>query len=342
MRVITGETPVVAIPAEVAEDAPAEPAVTDTAELAEASTHEAAAEPEVDVDDLFARIKAARAETVAKAEEVLAEPAPEPDTEPASEPAADAEPEVAVVVEEVVVETDDGEEVAVAVVVVENSPPEPDDQALLERRDGLLEPIEARLTKALKRAMADEQNDVLDKLRRSKGKDLDAVLPVAVAQLERYAEPLKAELAVAADAGASFAGEERSGPNVDAVAADLASSIVTPMRERITTALHDANGDEEAGADGVRACYREWKSQRLGALVNDAALTAFNRGVFDTVEGGTPLRWLVDNGGSPCPDAEDNALAGLVPCGEPFPTGHGHPPAHPGCRCMIVPTPAVD
>ena len=56
----------------------------------------------------------------------------------------------------------------------------------------------------------------------------------------------------------------------------------------------------------------------------------------------TRLRWLVDNGGSPCPDAEDNSLAGLVVRGEPFPTGHCHPPAHPGCRCLLVPRASVE
>jgi hypothetical protein len=66
-------------------------------------------------------------------------------------------------------------------------------------------------------------------------------------------------------------------------------------------------------------------------------LAAFNRALYEATDAGTQLRWLVDDGGSPCPDAEDNALAGLVVRGEPFPTGHCFPPAHPGCRCLLVP-----
>ena len=46
---------------------------------------------------------------------------------------------------------------------------------------------------------------------------------------------------------------------------------------------------------------------------------------------------VVDDGGVPCPDCDDNSLAGSVPKGEPFPTGDLHPPAHPGCRCIAVP-----
>jgi hypothetical protein len=30
-------------------------------------------------------------------------------------------------------------------------------------------------------------------------------------------------------------------------------------------------------------------------------------------------------------------LAGPVPRGEAFPTGHPHPPAHAGCRCLLAP-----
>ena len=48
-------------------------------------------------------------------------------------------------------------------------------------------------------------------------------------------------------------------------------------------------------------------------------------------------RWVVDDGGAPCPDCDDNALAGPVPHGSEFPTGDLHPPAHPGCRCLAAP-----
>jgi len=38
-----------------------------------------------------------------------------------------------------------------------------------------------------------------------------------------------------------------------------------------------------------------------------------------------------------CPDADDNALEPTVK-GQRFPTGQAYPPAHPGCRCLVVPT----
>ena len=48
------------------------------------------------------------------------------------------------------------------------------------------------------------------------------------------------------------------------------------------------------------------------------------------------VRWLIDPTQGPCPDAQDNALAGAVPVGEVFPTGDACPQAHPGCRCLLV------
>jgi hypothetical protein len=48
------------------------------------------------------------------------------------------------------------------------------------------------------------------------------------------------------------------------------------------------------------------------------------------------LRWIVDDDGGPCPDCDDDALAGPTRKGDPFPTGQLHPPAHPGCRCVLV------
>ena len=66
-------------------------------------------------------------------------------------------------------------------------------------------------------------------------------------------------------------------------------------------------------------------------------LAAFTHGLFDAAPSATGFRWIVDDGGTPCPDAEDNALQGEVAKGDPFPTGDMYPPAHPGCRCLIVP-----
>jgi hypothetical protein len=55
------------------------------------------------------------------------------------------------------------------------------------------------------------------------------------------------------------------------------------------------------------------------------------------VAAGRPLVWTIDPAGAPCPDCEDNSLAGEVAAGDAFPTGHTSAPAHPGCRCLTLP-----
>jgi len=96
---------------------------------------------------------------------------------------------------------------------------------------------------------------------------------------------------------------------------------------------------EDVLADRIRSCYREWKTRRVDEVAANAVLGAFGTGAFEALPRGTRVRWVVDPGGQPCPDADDNALAGALPKGEVFPTGHRHAPAHPGCRCLVVADP---
>ena len=50
---------------------------------------------------------------------------------------------------------------------------------------------------------------------------------------------------------------------------------------------------------------------------------------------GAVLRWIPLVEGR-CADCDDNALEPTVK-GRAFPTGQAHPPAHPGCRCLLAP-----
>ncbi len=99
-------------------------------------------------------------------------------------------------------------------------------------------------------------------------------------------------------------------------------------------------GDEGALVELVGAAFREWKGTRVERLAGDHAVFAFAAAVLAAVPDGTALRWIVDDDGAECPDCDDNTLAGPVPAGEEFPTGHRHPPAHAGCRCLLAPASA--
>ena len=270
-----------------------------------------------------------RADEVAKAEEVLAEPDAD-EAAPADEPAADSLGETGSFSPESAKET---------------SPVEPgaDDAGpaidVFEQRAEALVPIEASLTRKLRRVLADEQNEALDRLRQgSKLPGLDALVGSPAEHGGRYAEAARDDLEAAARSGAELIGHPNGtgAPDLDDVMTALGAAVGEPLRERLTVCLSDAGGDLDEATELVRAAYREWKTQRLEAAAADALLAAFSRGAFNAAPEGCTLRWLVAPDQPPCPDADDNALAGDLDRGQPFPTGHLHAPAHPGCRCQVV------
>jgi DivIVA domain-containing protein len=269
------------------------------------------------IEDLFARIRADREASVAKAREVLAAPPPSArDTADAAD--SDAAVEAASSADE---------------------PASDADEHALQARDAVVDPIAAQLTKRLKRAIQDEQNATLDRLRTAKARPTgDDVLASADTQPApyRYASlPMLEQVARAAAAAAPF-GAVAVG--VDDLAQALADDLATQIRARVDRVLADAATDEvdlQSTSESVSAVYREWKTQRVERLAVHYLVGAWSRGTFVGTSEGTPMRWVVDDDG-PCPDCDDNALAGSTPRGQQFPTGQLHPPAHVGCRCLIV------
>ena len=84
--------------------------------------------------------------------------------------------------------------------------------------------------------------------------------------------------------------------------------------------------------------YREWKTQHIDHQLDDAFRFAHGGGLTIGLKPGTTIRWMIDPAEPTCADCEDNSLAGEVAAGDEFPTGHTAAPAHPGCRCLTVPT----
>jgi cell division septum initiation protein DivIVA len=213
--------------------------------------------------------------------------------------------------------------------------PDPDAE-VLAARDETLEQVERDLGRRLKRVLADEQNEVFDLLRRDKPVSIDDVVPGPTEHAHRYANAALADLGTAATHGAASADGEVAG-SCAALADELGQSLVEPMRERITRSFDECDGDLEEVTERLRSLYREWKGQRIGEAVRHYTAAAYAWGVYEAAPPGAPLRWLVDRTGESCPDADDNALAGEVSKGEAFPTGVRCSPAHPGCRCLVVP-----
>ncbi|MFM8268372.1 MAG: DivIVA domain-containing protein [Ilumatobacteraceae bacterium] len=283
--------------------------------------------PKQSVDDLFARLKAARTDTVAEQTSVterhVERPAP-PSVFDASPPKPDTAP----------VATTNREDV------------DPAAESPFARRDRALEPLLVAATRKMKRTLADEQNDALAVLRRRQPViGLDALVPKATDHAARFADAVDAELTAASLAGGSSvddrgeAAHERAITDARALHSAIEminDTIVAPLRERLGRAIADAEGDNGVIADHVRAIYREWKTQRIDGQLDEVLRLAFGCGALAAAVPGTPLCWTVDPNGPECPDAEDNALAGRVGAGDPFPTDHLCAPAHAGCRCMLV------
>lgn len=214
------------------------------------------------------------------------------------------------------------------------------------RRDEALVPVIVTAARKLKRVLADEQNLVLDTLRRREPvQSLDAILPSLDEHVARYADAITDELAASAAAGAAELGAHdtptlrrtlaKAGA-LDAARSVVRTDLVTPLRDRLERSVIDG-GDNDDITRRVRSVYREWKTQHIDDQLDDVFRFAFGGGVAVTVEPGTPMRWTIDPSEPACADCEDNSLAGPVAAGEAYPTGHTMAPAHPGCRCLTVP-----
>jgi len=219
-----------------------------------------------------------------------------------------------------------------------------DDAALRRRRDAAVGTAVAALAPKVKRLLQDEQNELLDTARRQKGKgELLAALPDETEQLAQWAEVIRA----AVDdlyAAVRVLGGGRTRPAPPNLVPQLVGLLVLPLRERVAASLEAADREgpygslpdlQRAIASAVGARYREWRGQDLEAALGDLAAWAFVRGVFDATPDGTLLRWVPAEI-EQCPDADDNALEPTGK-GRPFPTGQSCPPAHAGCRCLVVP-----
>jgi DivIVA domain-containing protein len=336
-----------------------------------------AASQERDVQGLFARIRASRAQATSEARKALSDTDQPGQSDQSGEPVGDdsgATPAAGQAVGPGLdggAEQDAGAELGVDLTAAEGTKAldidegaagdevarSDDDEvshdhegtrsAFLERRDEVAGHLDSSLARKLKRALQDEQNSILDRLRNLKGSPTPAnVLPNAEEQPDRFVEAGRPLLEEAARAGAQLAaslyGDEASQPGldlgrIDDLAEELGRAIAEPLRQRLELAFSSSDEDVAELAEVLGAAYREWKTQRIEAAARDQVAAAFSRGAYLAFPEVAVLHWVVDPSEGPCSDCEDNELAGAQPKGEAWPTGQLYPPAHPGCRCALAP-----
>ncbi len=207
---------------------------------------------------------------------------------------------------------------------------------LFARRDLAINESLSVLTRKVKRALQDDQNVTLERLRDVKG-PITSELEDELEQRRRYAEAAVDALADATAAGMQFAFDEagvaseaQAKAGIDDCAADLAVTIVLALRKRI---LADGNGD---AAERANAAYKEWRGARVERLCTDAARRAFHLGVT-TASTGRALRFFPAPNDAPCDACALDAAAPARQAGLAFPSGSAYPPLHAGCACTVVP-----
>jgi cell division septum initiation protein DivIVA len=244
---------------------------------------------------------------------------------------------------------------AAARLIPTEAPPEGDDQVgpdadelpLADRYALVVRELERSLARHVKRELSDEQNEMLDAVRRDPEAPATQLLAEPEDHVERYVNAASATLSDAALAASELVPEAArqgpDGPRVGGlardVAAELAAELVAPLRVRVEASFAEASTAGEEAVDlgeTVRADYREWRTQRVDPLVTRAVVTAMNRGVLAAVNPGTAVRWLVVGSDPACGLCRGNEEADLVPAGDLFPSGHTAPPIHDGCRCVLV------
>ena len=305
------------------------------------------------VDALFARLRAEKSEAQ-RVSESVGSPGEEvtpavgavavaeaPDAPSDAEPVPDARAPVAkeLVAEVPAAESPVAEESEPApepeLEVQEDDEPEPSaDDVLRLIQSELLAPATRELTRRAKRSLQDEQNEVLDRLRTvKKGRpSSEAVLPTAAVQQAAWIEVLRDPVGEAFTGGYTVIDGSGPAPAPDALVAELAQAMVDRLRERLVLAIDGAEDDDATTRLGAR--YREFKGQELEGALGDALAGAWARGTYEAAPAGALLRWIPAEVGR-CPDCDDNALE-PTRRGEVFPTGAPFPPAHPGCRCLLV------
>lgn len=206
--------------------------------------------------------------------------------------------------------------------------------AILQRRDELAGGARDGLIRKAKRALQDDQNAALERVRGVAGDAVTTRLESERDQRDRYALVSVEPLREAANAGRAFAaseggvvGPELADDTVAELAEDLSATLVTALRKRM------ANDQRTDATDRVTAAYREWRGARIERLCSDLALRAFHAGVA-AASSGRRVRFVVAPTEPPC---EQCTGVGASTGAGASPDTVRLPPLHAGCRCTVLP-----
>jgi len=258
-------------------------------------------------DDIFARLRENQASDV--------ENDPGPDEAPAAEPENTAEPA--------------NEPDGVSDIADEAGLSDDDESPVVDPDAEVVRRTVSTALRAVKKVLVEEQGILLDGIRQHGAGAISSV----VEDEDAHADPYESAAEPALVALAEALGGTGDSAILDVGCAQLRAVALLPVRRRLLEAC-EASDDADELTDIVRGLYRETRARRLPSAVA-AAVTAV-RGAVALATASGQVRWQIDPAGPCGADCADNALAGAIEAGSPFPTGALHPPTDSSCTCWLV------
>ncbi len=162
------------------------------------------------------------------------------------------------------------------------------------QRDAVIADAAKQLEKRLKRALADEQNDVLAGIRAAKKKvALTAIVGDVDTHINRYVIAIHEVAVVTYGAGAALIDAQAPEGQLPAGAVEelLETDVVLPIRQRLAS-LDDLGVDvADMHVDPVRAFYRQRKTDHLSLAASRLANLLCVAGLCDALPEESPLPW---------------------------------------------------
>lgn len=209
------------------------------------------------------------------------------------------------------------------------------------RRSALLGDLAVSTSSKLKRALQEDQNVLLDRLRTNKKGSFEDTFAPMEEQRQRFVEFVREPLESSYRAGLGAGGA--SGGEAGAAVEDLISKqLVAPLRKEVSRIIDsgiEAQDTSSSISDRSGDVYRVWKGVRTELLGEGMSYAAFHQGLTEAWRkaGKSQMVWILSGDEIDCPRnvCETNASSGPVEIGSTFPSGHLVPPAHGGCSCTL-------
>ncbi len=259
--------------------------------------------PNVDIDGLFAKLRAEREAATAEARKTLAgddsagsEDAATELTSTRVEPRTRTRPTRSRFAEQVPVEGADVIDLVDGPFVDDSlDPSSVSSLGVSDGSDGgdrhhefVIGPLQAQLTRVLKRHLQDEQSAALAAVRTARKRtDLESLLGTEADHHARWVVVVTPVVADAARAGADRSGFDLVAPEV--LVSDLVTgvvvAIVSSLRNDVNAEVSRFAAPETDGSqlvDLVSGCYRSWTTDRLGTTTTGVLLRAYELGTADS------------------------------------------------------------